>query len=214
MKRRAITEEEKAIAERLKKVWLSRKAELGLTQEIAATRMGWKSQGTVGQYLNAKLPLNTDAKIKFAELLNCDVTEIDPGFQAVTSEQPTLPLISLEQAAKWVPLNQPYPDEFVTRVLKPSASPLGSRAYVIDIGDESMSLLAPKGSQVAIDPDCPPEHGKMAVYHLPEHGETYLGLYMSRAGKETLKFLDGTDSISLDGASFCGKARILLAREL
>ncbi len=176
--------------------------------------MGWKSQGTVGQYLNGALPLNTDAKLKFAELLNCDVSEIDPGFQVAATEQPSVPLLTLDEAAAWAPLNKPYSDDFITRVLRPQFANLGNRTYVIDVTDDSMSMLAPKGCQIAIDPDADVEHGKMAVYHLPEHNETYLGLYMSRAGKETLKFLDGSDPVPLEGAQYCGKARILLAKEL
>ncbi len=91
---------------------------------------------------------------------------------------------------------------------------LSDKAYIIDIVDDSVGSIAPKGHQMAIDPEAPVEHGKLAVYHLPEHNETYLGVYMSRAGNETLKFLDGSEPIVLDKAVCCGKARILLAKEL
>ena len=46
-----------------------KKKELKLTQELAAELLGFESQGTVSQYLNGKIPVNTDAALKFAALL-------------------------------------------------------------------------------------------------------------------------------------------------
>ena len=53
----------------LKAAWNARKKELKLTQELAAELLGFESQGTVSQYLNGKIPVNTDAALKFAALL-------------------------------------------------------------------------------------------------------------------------------------------------
>ncbi|NIB43776.1 helix-turn-helix transcriptional regulator [Pseudomaricurvus alkylphenolicus] len=213
MKRRDLTKEEKEIADNLKRIWLSKKKELGLTQETGAAKMGWKSQGTFGQYINGTLPLNTDAKIKFAELLMVDVTDIDPSM-SVPAATPTIPLLDLDVVGKWIPEGAPHFVEFKARIPKPQGYSLGSKAYAIEIEDNSLGDLAAQGSQLAIDPDSPPEHGKIAVFYLPDHGETHVGVYMSRAGKETLKFLDGSDSISLKGAICCGKAKVRLAEEL
>jgi transcriptional regulator with XRE-family HTH domain len=79
-KRRELTAREKAAQKNLFKLWTEKKGELGLTQESAADRMGFKTQGAVNQYLNGKIPLNTDAVIKFSTLLGVDPTDIDKEF--------------------------------------------------------------------------------------------------------------------------------------
>lgn len=78
MKRRQLTPAEKASTQRLRYIWDAKKKALGLTQEKAAHLLGWSAQGSVGQYLNGRIPLNTDAILKFADLLQVDPAEIDP----------------------------------------------------------------------------------------------------------------------------------------
>lgn len=80
-KRRELTPEEKTWAENLRRIWERKKNALGLTQEKAAAAMGFKSQGSWWQYLHGKIPLNTDAKLKAAKLLQVSVKEIDPSFE-------------------------------------------------------------------------------------------------------------------------------------
>lgn len=60
----------------LKAAWNARKKELKLTQELAAELLGFESQGTVSQYLNGKIPVNTDAALKFAVLLKVKPEDI------------------------------------------------------------------------------------------------------------------------------------------
>ena len=60
----------------LKAAWNARKKELKLTQELAAELLGFESQGTVSQYLNGKIPVNTDAALKFAALLKVKPEDI------------------------------------------------------------------------------------------------------------------------------------------
>jgi transcriptional regulator with XRE-family HTH domain len=76
-KRRELTEEEKACAARLKDIWEKKRHVLELSQERLGIEMGM-SQSAVGQYLNAKIPLNLPVKISFAMALQCDLVEIDP----------------------------------------------------------------------------------------------------------------------------------------
>ena len=66
-------------ARRLKNLWDIKKSDLGLTQETAAKQLGFARQSTVSQYLNALIPLNTEAVLKFAKLLEIKPTDIDPG---------------------------------------------------------------------------------------------------------------------------------------
>ena len=76
--RRELTSIERVWQQNLKRIWLVRKVELGLTQESLAQLMGFKAQASVASFLNGRLPLHTDAKLKFAKALRVDVSEIDP----------------------------------------------------------------------------------------------------------------------------------------
>lgn len=73
-----LSADQKADAARLKAIYESKKRELRLTQDTLASACGWESQGTVSQYLNGKIPLNLDAALKFAEKLQCSVSEFSP----------------------------------------------------------------------------------------------------------------------------------------
>lgn len=64
-------------ARRLRQLWDTKKAQLGLTQEGVAERLGI-TQSAVGQYLRGVIPLNTDMILKFARLLGCPAHEISP----------------------------------------------------------------------------------------------------------------------------------------
>ncbi|KAB7895986.1 DNA-binding protein [Serratia sp. Leaf50] len=66
-------------AARLHAIWNKKKVELRLTQEKAADALGFSTQATVSQYLRGKIPLNTDAVLKFAVLLQVKPEEIDPS---------------------------------------------------------------------------------------------------------------------------------------
>ena len=85
MERRKLTKYEAETAERLKSIWLKVKKRRGLTQEDVRLAMGFATQGAVSKYLNGVIPLNTDAKIKFARFLNCKVTDFDPEFVEIGS---------------------------------------------------------------------------------------------------------------------------------
>lgn len=66
--------------ERLKKLWHAKKHELDLTQ-VKLARLLEMSQPTVSQYLNGVIPLNTDAVLQFAQVLQVDPAEIDPDIK-------------------------------------------------------------------------------------------------------------------------------------
>ena len=88
MNRRTLTDQEREWQRNLKSIWLRKKSELGLTQEKLAAKIGWRTQGAVTSYLNGRIPLNTDAKMKFAEALGVSVSEIDSGIilEALTAK--------------------------------------------------------------------------------------------------------------------------------
>lgn len=79
MGRRELTPQELDDSKRLRKVWDERKRILNLTQDAAADLMGFRTQGAVSHYLNAKIPLNVAAKLKFAQVLQMRPSEIWPS---------------------------------------------------------------------------------------------------------------------------------------
>lgn len=78
MKRRQLTPREQNAAKRLAEIWNKKKTELGLTQETAADRCGWGTQGAFYQYVAGKIPLNLKATLKIAEVLQVTPGEIFP----------------------------------------------------------------------------------------------------------------------------------------
>lgn len=88
-KRRDLTAREKAAQQNLFRIWSEKKRGLGLTQDSAADKMGFKTQGAVNQYLNGRIPLNTDTVIKFAAILEVAPKEIDKEFGQFEAMKPT-----------------------------------------------------------------------------------------------------------------------------
>lgn len=77
-RRRELDAAEKQAQGNLRRIWDEKREQLGLTQEGAAHRLGWKNQSAVNQYINGVIPLNTEATLKFAGLLQVHPREIDP----------------------------------------------------------------------------------------------------------------------------------------
>ena len=84
--RRELTPEEKTWQQNLRRVWDAKKKDLKLTQESAGAAMGI-TQGAVGQYLNGVIPLNTNSKLRFAEVLQVSPAEIDPDLFSTTGKK-------------------------------------------------------------------------------------------------------------------------------
>lgn len=83
MPAKPLTDEQLQDAIRLKSLFLRRKeADPSLTQEKLAFQCGWKTQGTITQYFNGRIPLNLGALYKFAEALDARLDEISPSLAA------------------------------------------------------------------------------------------------------------------------------------
>jgi len=78
---RTLSEEQMADARRLKNLWDAR-FEGVISQEEAAHRCGWKTQGAFNQYLNGKIPLALSALLKISRALKVDPEEISPRLSA------------------------------------------------------------------------------------------------------------------------------------
>lgn len=82
-----LTEEQLADAARLKAIYEAKKRDLGFTQESLAAQLGWNTQSAVSQYLNGRIPLNTDAAVKFSKALHCVVSDFSPRLARGLREQ-------------------------------------------------------------------------------------------------------------------------------
>ena len=77
-KRRDLTVEEQADAQRLRKVWEEKSASLNLTQLSVSKSFGFANQSAVSQYLNARIPLNLETAAKFSKVLGVPLEDISP----------------------------------------------------------------------------------------------------------------------------------------
>lgn len=77
MSKRQLPDDRKAECLRLKRIFNLKKAELGLTQEKLAERLGI-NQSSVSHYLNAVNPLNATVAAGFAKILEVQISEFSP----------------------------------------------------------------------------------------------------------------------------------------
>lgn len=76
--RRQLTADEQRDSDRLLCVWNQRKQVLNLTQADVAKQFGISNQTAISQYLNGRIPLNLEAAIKFAKILQVKLGDISP----------------------------------------------------------------------------------------------------------------------------------------
>lgn len=77
-KRKPLSDADREAAQNLRRIWDKKKSNLKLTQDAAAEKLGFTTQGAVSHYLNGYTPLNTDAVLKFAALLEVQPDDIRP----------------------------------------------------------------------------------------------------------------------------------------
>jgi len=75
------------MADRLNSVWVRKKRLLGLSQERAAEMFGC-TQATISQYVNGRIPLNTNAIFKFSKILQIGPEEINPDIGKIVPSSP------------------------------------------------------------------------------------------------------------------------------
>ena len=83
MPKNPLTSDEVEAARRLRRIWDSKRRELGLTQEKVAHLCEWSTQGAFGHYLNKKNALNVEAVIKLSCALQVSPDDIWPGLVPV-----------------------------------------------------------------------------------------------------------------------------------
>lgn len=89
-----ITEE----AQRLKAAYQARKrVDKSLTQEMIADHFNWAGQSAVSQYMNGRIPLNLQALLGFAEILQVQPSHISPRLVSPGSSLDNVVSLSAEQ---------------------------------------------------------------------------------------------------------------------
>ena len=82
-RKRELSNAEIEAAQNLKKIWNEKRKVLKISQEEMAFKCGWSGQSAFSQYLHSRIPLNTDAVLKIAKILEVHPTEIMPEIAAL-----------------------------------------------------------------------------------------------------------------------------------
>lgn len=92
-----LSQDQKDDALRLLAAWEEfKKANPGASQEKFAADCGWKTQGTINQYLHGRIPLNLSALLRMCRVLNIDPGSVSPTlaaqlpYQAIAMPSPAL----------------------------------------------------------------------------------------------------------------------------
>ncbi len=163
---RLITQHDKDVAERLKKIFNHKKHTLGITQTTLADKLGIK-QPTVAQYLNGTIALrNASTLCAFAAALEVSPTDIDPKlnirFPALTKGKSlTSDLDAFTLSGSTANASTPFKKLSNTE------------AYVVVI-DERYAPVFPKNTRIVADPAGVLKKNQWILIQLQESKQYYL----------------------------------------
>jgi plasmid maintenance system antidote protein VapI len=128
VKRRNLTDHEKACATRAKGLWLVKKEKERISQIVAGDALGM-TDSAFNQYINGKIPLNTDIVARMANYFGVSPRAIDPLWLNVGSESMETELLDM--------LNDYSRAEFLANLQKvaaktPPADALKIARYFLD----------------------------------------------------------------------------------
>lgn len=185
MKKKPITEEQKADANRLKSIFEAKKKELGLSQESLGNAIGM-GQSAIAQLLNGVNAINVENAAKLAEALAVPVDDFSPSlakeirkmFNSV-SEQKLIsnrdryeyPLLTKVQAGAFTENSSAYTEKDAISWI-PTAKKASERAFWLEV--EGHSMTAPQGGRpsfpegilILIDPEQDVEFGDFCIARL------------------------------------------------
>jgi plasmid maintenance system antidote protein VapI len=107
VKRRQLTLHEKACAARVKSLWLAKKSRDGISQIAAGAALGI-TDSAFNQYINGRIPLNTDMTARMAVYFGVSARDIDPLWLNEGSEKLEAELLEL--------LNKENPADFMAGI--------------------------------------------------------------------------------------------------
>ncbi|EPH9898296.1 TPA: LexA family transcriptional regulator, partial [Providencia stuartii] len=218
MKKKPITEEQKADALRLKNIFEAKKKELGLSQETLGYSIGM-GQSAVAQLLNGVNALNIENAAKLAEALQVTVDEFSPSlakeirgmFKAVDplktpsmDEKYQYPLFTKVQAGSFSTEFNSYTQKDAVSWI-PTAKKASERAFWLEVEGQSMTAPPggkpsfPEGMLVLVDPDEEVKFGDFCVARLLNDEFTFKRL-IREGGVEYLEPLNPRyDLIPING---------------
>lgn len=153
MTNRTITDEDKANAARLAAIWKNKKGQLNLTQKSAADKLGYKSQSMVSMQLTGEVALNTDAILKWAQLLQVSPAELDPSMSGLSFTKGAMRLVKVAIIARMSgePVGPFETVEIMTQMTR--------QVYGISVDTTGFEPFAKKGSTLIISRDEEPVSG-------------------------------------------------------
>ncbi len=208
-KRRPLTEQENAAANRLQNLYQKAKAEWRecgqkLTQEKIAELFGWSGQTAVSQYLNGNIPLNLRAAGKFADFFSVQISEISPELAETLPEDAggvgtrrlplnSVPMLSWAQVGKRHEPPGLNPDEVTEWTVCPVKHSRNTFALTVDgpsMQSSGDSLSFYEGDIIHVDADLEAEHNALVVVRLPERDTVTFRQLVIEQGKRYLKALN------------------------
>jgi SOS-response transcriptional repressor LexA len=120
---------------------------------------------------------------RLARALDCDPTELIGAAMAQrVPAVPALPVIDSVQAGDWTPPADPYAKGQGMALVYP-ATPVGPRAFALEIRGDSMEPEFHAGDRVIVDPDVTPLPGDYVVAKLEDEQETTFKKFRPKGGK-------------------------------
>lgn len=181
MKKKPLTDEQKADAIRLKSIFESKKKDLGLSQEIIGEMLGMGQSG-VAQLLNGVNAINHEHAAKFAKILDVPVEDISPFlakeirevYQSVLSNSEQIintyeyPLLSKVQAGSFTENEHSYTKKDAVAWI-PTARKASDSAFWLEVEGHSMTAPQggrpsfPEGMLILVDPEEPVDAGDFCI---------------------------------------------------
>lgn len=193
------------MAQQLQKAYWHMKSEMQaqgitLTQEKAGLDMGWSGAAAIGQYMNAYVPLNLEAVIRFANYFGIPVKEISPRFgeiiaATIPGDDDNNPAPGAQQAYT-VPVfswELEHTDTNPKRI--PCGIPSNGPMFALKVRGESMRNLSHRpsfedGDTIFVDPVKAAEHQSLVIGRTNGEREAIFRQLLIEGGKRYLKALN------------------------
>ncbi len=200
MTNRKLSKQDLMASQNLKRIWLSKRRLLGLTQAKAAILLGFSNQSAVSQYINGLIPLGLGATLNFSQLLEVDPVEIRPElvqyavFVANSEKQNATDVA--ENRSKGIPLlNETQISAFLAGQLHdvdyyPAISnlDLSSQSFCLILRQRSMQPLLNQNDHIYINPDIQLSTLKPSVWFFPASLQMAIGFYEHQGDHRFLSF--------------------------
>jgi len=160
---RIVTQQDKVAAKRLKKIYLRKKGELGLTQTKLGKSMKL-SQSSVANYMRGEFSMNLDTVLRFSKVLEVDPHEIDPKLNKRFS---VVPLAGATEIAVIGTLSGAYS---TTRTAKVRGLNYMNHQLAILIDNHALTPILPQGSTLIVDPKAAITSGSRIAVQYKEDG--------------------------------------------